>query len=75
MKTQKAHRRREPWLEIYESYAPNQRALARELTKAREMLNCFDEAFSVLLSDEQFTTLLRAEGLDRVPTVITERTR
>ena len=75
MKTVTKSRRRESWLEIYESHAQSQRTLARELTSVTEMLARFDEGFRMLLSDEQFVTLLRAEGLKCIPTAIKERIR
>ena len=75
MKKETIRKPAELWLDTYQSHAPSQRALARELKGIGEMLNAYDEGFRVLFHDEQFITLLRAEGLDRVPTVIIDRTR
>jgi hypothetical protein len=54
----------------YQDQAQEQRALIRQLQRLRLMLASMENGFRLLLADEHFTTLLRAENLDRVPTVL-----
>ncbi len=54
----------------YEDQARKQRALIGQLRRLRGMLASVKDGFRVLLTDGHFTTLLRAESLDRVPTVL-----
>jgi hypothetical protein len=63
------------WQALYEKHARKHRALTAELRRTKEMLGQMDEAFGVLLRDDHFTTLLRAEGLDQIPAAILKRTR
>jgi len=58
----------------YQEQARKQRALVSQLRRLRGMLATVENGFGVLLADEDFTTLLRAEILDRVPTVLVNRT-
>lgn len=51
----------------YEKHARIQRALVKDLQRTQDMLDEFQGAFRSLLADEHFLTLLRAEGLDRIP--------
>ena len=57
----------------YEDQAQEQRALINQLQILRRMLTSVENGFRVLLADEHFTTLLRAEDLDRVPAVLVNR--
>jgi ParB family chromosome partitioning protein len=59
----------------YEEHAQGQRILVLNLSKVRRMLNKLDRSFRCLLADEHFVTLLRAEGLDRVPDALLKRVR
>jgi ParB family transcriptional regulator, chromosome partitioning protein len=61
------------WLTVFEQQASKQRKLVEDLHAVNSMLREMDSAFSVLLQDEQFTTLLRAERLDEIPTAILSR--
>jgi hypothetical protein len=63
------------WESRYEEQAQVQRTLVDGLASVQKMLNQMDYAFRLLISDEHFTTLLRAEGFDHIPTVILTRTR
>jgi hypothetical protein len=59
----------------YEEHARSQRALVRDLQRVQEMLGRLNGAFSCLLADDHFVTLLRAERLDRIPSALLKRTR
>jgi hypothetical protein len=63
----------EPWKELYEREARKQRALIADLRQVLQMLDEMGHAFGILLADENFVTLLRAEGLDAIPTAILHR--
>ena len=54
----------------YQDQARKQRELIWQLRRLRDMLASVENGFRVLFADEHFTTLLRAEDLDRVPTVL-----
>jgi hypothetical protein len=54
----------------YQDQARKQHALVCQLKRLQGMLASVENGFRVLLADEHFTTLLRAENLDRVPTVL-----
>src|SRR5580704_16836007 len=57
----------------YQDQARKQRTLARQLRVLRARLTSLGNGLRVLLADEHFTTLLRAENLDSVPTVLVNR--
>lgn len=57
----------------YENHAGIQRTLVRDLQRVQKMLDTVDGAFRLLLSDEHFVTLLRAEGLDRIPAALIKK--
>jgi ParB family transcriptional regulator, chromosome partitioning protein len=59
----------------YEEQARTQRTLVKDLRSVQRMLDMFDQSFACLLADEHFTTLLRAENLDRIPAVLLARAR
>lgn len=57
----------------YEDQARIQRALIYALRTLREITEKLQSAFPPLLADENFTTLLRAENLNRVPAALLNR--
>lgn len=57
----------------YEDEVETQRALIYQLERLREISARLDTVFRSLLGDEQFRTLLRAEDLDYVPSVLLNR--
>ena len=59
----------------YEENARIQRALVRDLEGVQGMLDRLDRGFRCLLADEHLVTLLRAEGLDRIPSALLKRAR
>lgn len=59
----------------YEKHARIQRWLVRGLQRMQEILEKSDRGFRSLLADENFLTLLRAEGLDQIPHVLLQRAR
>jgi ParB family transcriptional regulator, chromosome partitioning protein len=59
----------------FEKQASLQRAVVRDFERKKSMLERLEKTFRVLLADEHFTTLLRAESLDHIPTALLERTR
>jgi ParB family chromosome partitioning protein len=59
----------------YEEHARGQRAFVRELRTVQEALTRLDRNFRRLLADEHFVTLLRAEGLERIPSALLKRTQ
>ncbi|MGA2717112.1 MAG: plasmid partitioning protein RepB C-terminal domain-containing protein [Bryobacteraceae bacterium] len=54
----------------YEDQARKQRALVRDLQRLRGMSETLQNGFRLLMTDDHFGTLLRTEGLDRVPSVL-----
>ncbi|HTA42453.1 MAG TPA: plasmid partitioning protein RepB C-terminal domain-containing protein [Bryobacteraceae bacterium] len=54
----------------YEDQAQIQRALVSDLRNLRNLLTRLRQAFRLVLADEGFTTLLRAEGIDRAPVLL-----
>jgi ParB family chromosome partitioning protein len=59
----------------YEEHARTQRALVQDLQSVQGMLGRLACSFRCLLADEHFVTLLRAEGLDRIPSALLKRTQ
>jgi hypothetical protein len=57
----------------YEGQARTQRSLVRDLQRVRGALERLENGFRCLLTDEHFMTLVRAEGLDRVPHFLVNR--
>ena len=60
-------------LRIYQREADKQRLLARKADFTQARLLFIVEAMKDLLSDEGFTTLLRAEGLETMPQALAAR--
>jgi ParB family chromosome partitioning protein len=58
----------------YEENAKAQRAFVQECHGVQEALARLDSDFRCLLADDHFLTLLRAEGLDRIPSALLKRT-
>jgi ParB family chromosome partitioning protein len=61
-------------IKAYQRQADKQKALAKQASLARHRLRLLIAAIQHLLKDENFTTLLRAEGLATLPRQITEKT-
>src|ERR1035437_3089386 len=57
----------------YQQDVDRKRFLIRKATTTRERLIFIQEAVRALLSDENFTNLFRAEGLDSLPANLSER--
>ena len=60
-------------MQVYQREAEKQRLLAKKSDFTHSKLLFVVEALKELLSDEGFTTLLRAEGLDTMPRALTKR--
>lgn len=59
----------------YRAEAERQQDMIRRAQATRGSLLFIDAAFQSLLKDENFLTLLRAEGLDNLPRILVERLR
>ena len=59
-------------VKAYRAEAERQQDMVRRAQSTRSSLLFLDAAFQSLLKDENFLTLLRAEGLDSVPRVIVD---
>lgn len=60
---------------VYRAEAERQQDMIRRAQSTRGSLLFLDAAFQTLLKDENFLTLLRAEGLDSLPGIIVEGLR
>ena len=57
---------------VYQEEASRQRLLIKKAELTQGQLMFVIEAFHVLREDEHFVTLLRAEGLDTLPTYLAD---
>jgi hypothetical protein len=57
----------------FEEQARGLRAFVKSVHDTDRMLSALDRSYSRLLSDDDFLTLLRAEGVNTIPNVLLER--
>ena len=62
-------------VKAYRAEAERQQDMVRRAQSTRGSLLFLDAAFQSLLKDENFLTLLRAEGLDTLPRIIIDGLR
>jgi ParB family chromosome partitioning protein len=60
---------------VYQQTVKEQRALVAKAEKTKERLVLLTSAFRLLISDENFLTLLRAEQLSDMPEKLAQRLR
>ena len=75
MRINKGHKKLSPTdlSKIYEQEIERKNLLIRKANRVESALIFVTESFKILLCDDNFTNLLKAENLDKVPQFISEK--